>query len=83
MVFLLDDLLLAPLKGVVWLSEKIKELSEKELYDEDKVREELISLQAKLDMEEITKEEYLSCEKKLLERINEIQKWKKGNRGKG
>lgn len=80
MAFLLDDILLAPLKGVKWLSEKLRDMAEKELYDEDKIQEELMTLQAKLDMEEITEEEYRSCEKVLLERINEIQKRKQENK---
>lgn len=76
MAFLLDDILLAPLKGVEWLSEKLRDEAEKELYDEDKIHEELMTLQAKLDMEEIAEEEYHACEKVLLERINEIQRCK-------
>lgn len=76
MAFLLDDLLLAPLKGVKWFSEKLKDAAEKELYDEDKIHEELMTLQAKLDMEEIAEEEYHTSEKVLLKRINEIQKRK-------
>lgn len=79
MAFLLDDILLAPIKGVAWLAEKLKDLAEKELYDEDRIREELMTLQAKLDMEVITEEEYHSREKELLERINEIQKRKQEN----
>lgn len=76
MAFLLDDILLAPIKGVAWLAEKVRDVAEKELYDEDKIREELMTLQAKLDMEEITEEGYRSREKVLLERINKIQKRK-------
>lgn len=79
MAFLLDDILLAPIKGVAWLAEKLRDVAEKELYDEDKIREELMTLQAKLDMEVITEEEYRSREKELLERINEIQKRKEEN----
>lgn len=76
MAFLLDDILLAPLKGVKWLSEKLRDVAEKEFYDEDKIHEELMTLQAKLDMEEIAEEEYHASEKVLLERINEIQRRK-------
>ena len=32
-MFLIDSILLAPLKGVVWLGEKLNEIAEKELSD--------------------------------------------------
>ena len=76
MAFLLDDILLAPIKGVKWLGEKLREVADRELYDEDKIQEELMTLQAKLDMGEMTKAEYDTRETELLERINEIQRQK-------
>ena len=33
-MFLIDDILLAPLKGVIWIGEKINAVSEKEFSDE-------------------------------------------------
>lgn len=75
-MFLLDDILLAPIKGIKWVGEKLREVADKELYDEDKIREELMTLQARLDMGEIREEEYAAREKDLLERINEIQRRK-------
>lgn len=75
-MFLLDDILLAPLKGIAWIGEKLREVADKELFDPDKIHEELMSLQAKLDMGDLGEAEYQQREKELLERLNEIQRRK-------
>lgn len=69
-MFLLDDILLAPIKGIQWIGEKLREVADKELCDPDKIREELMTLQAKLDMGEIAAVEYNVREKELLERLS-------------
>lgn len=75
-MFILDDILLAPIKGIIWLAEMIKEQAEKEFLDESKVQEELLNLQLQLDEGKITEEEYKKQEQKLLERLEEIRKYK-------
>lgn len=75
-MFLLDDILLAPIKGVKWIAEKLQDVADKELFDPDKIREELLSLQAKLDMGDVSEAEYREREKDLLERMTEIQQRK-------
>lgn len=77
-MFLIDDILLAPIKGVKWVAEKLQDLADKELFDPDKIREELMTLQAKLDMGEIKEEDYAAREKELLERLTEIQAREEG-----
>lgn len=72
-MFLLDDILLAPVKGVKWVAEQLRDAAERELYDPDNVHEALMSLQAKLDMGEITEEEYAAREQELLQRLTEIR----------
>lgn len=72
-MFLLDDILLAPIKGVKWIAEKLQDVADKELFDPDKIREELMTLQAKLDMGDLTEEDYTSREKELLERLSQIR----------
>ncbi|OHB78563.1 MAG: gas vesicle protein GvpG [Planctomycetes bacterium RBG_16_55_9] len=71
-MFLIDSLLLAPLKGVVWLGEKLNEIAEKEQNDTGCIKEELMALQLKLDMDEITEQEYDEKEKELLDRLDAI-----------
>jgi len=75
-MFLIDDILLAPLKGVVWLGKKINEVVEKELFDEGRIKERLIELQLKFELNEISEEEYNRQEKELLERLDAIRKAK-------
>jgi len=75
-MFLIDDILLAPLKGVIWVAEKIKEVAEQELYDEGRIKEKLMELQLKLELEEINEEEYKNQEKELLARLDAIRKAK-------
>lgn len=64
------------IKGVKWLAEKIAEAAESELLDEDQVRGELLELQMRLEMGEITEEEYDEQERGLVERLNAIREAK-------
>ena len=77
MAFLLDDILLAPLKGVVWIAEKIQEAAEKELLDEEGVKRELTELYMRLETEQITEEEFARQEEELVERLEAIEAYKK------
>jgi len=65
-MFLIDDILLAPLKGVVFLAEKINEIIEKEMSDEGTIKERLMALQLKFELDEIDEEEYDRREDELL-----------------
>jgi len=73
---LLTSPLLGPVKGVHWLAKKVAEAAEGELLDEDQVRGELLELQMRLEMGEITEEEYDKQEKVLVERLNAIREAK-------
>jgi len=77
-MFLIDDILLAPLKGVIWLGKKINDVMEKELSDEGLVKEELMRVQLRFEMDEITEKEYNRREKELLERLDAIREAKEG-----
>ena len=73
----LTDLLtfpvLGPIKGVIWIAEKVNEQAEKELYDEDAVRGKLTELELRYDLGEISEEEYLAAEETLLARLKIIR----------
>ncbi|MCJ7620595.1 MAG: gas vesicle protein GvpG [Anaerolineae bacterium] len=60
---------LGPVKGVMWVAEKLSEQAEKELYDKDKLRGYLMELELRYDLGEIEEEEYLAAEEILLERL--------------
>ena len=60
---------LAPVRGVAWIAEQVMEELERELYDEDSIRRELLQLE--LDHEDglIDEEERRVREEALLERL--------------
>jgi len=73
---LLTSPVLGPIRGVHWLAAKVAEAAESELLDESKVRGELSELQIRLDMGDITEEEYDEQENVLVERLNAIREAK-------
>jgi len=74
-MFLIDDILLAPLKGVVYLAKKIHELAEEELEDTgEKLKRELLDIQMLFETDQITEEEYQTKEKNVLERLSNLKK---------
>jgi len=75
-MFLIDDILLAPLKGVIWIGEKLNELVEKEFSDEGRVKEKLMELQLKFELDKISEKEYNKQEAELLARLDAIRKTK-------
>lgn len=75
-MFLLDDLLMAPFKGIIFLAEKINEVIEKETSDEGSIKERLMALQLKFEMDEISEEEYDEREDELLKLLANIREEK-------
>ncbi|MFA8436669.1 MAG: gas vesicle protein GvpG [Marinifilaceae bacterium] len=75
-MFLIDDILLAPLKGVVAIGKKINEIIEKETSDEGKIKEKLMALQLSFEMDEIDEEEYDRREDELLDQLEKIREMK-------
>lgn len=73
-MLLVDDILTYPAKGLLSLFKVIHDRVEEELYDPEKIRNDLMQLQLKLEMDELTEEEYDEQEEILLERLNEAQK---------
>jgi len=74
-MFLFDGVLL-PIKGVIFLAEKINEVLEKEISDEGSIKERLMALQLKFEMDEITEEEYDEREDELLKLLENIREEK-------
>jgi ribosomal protein L29 len=66
-------LLLAPLKGVLWVVEQIHDQVLQELYSEDAVRRELVALRLQLEMGEIEAPAYAEAEGRLLARLREVR----------
>lgn len=73
-MFLLDDLLLLPVRGFLWSARKLAEAARRELAEEeDRIIGELSELYRMLEGGAITEEEFDAQEKGLLDRLEEIQ----------
>ena len=70
-MFLIDDILLLPVKGFFGIFKKIQEMAEQELSDENYIRERLMELQLRFELDEISEEEYNRQEKELMRRLDE------------
>jgi hypothetical protein len=77
-MLLIDDIILSPVKLVVWLGKKLNEVAEKEFFDEGLIKEKLMQLQLRFEMDEITETEFNRQENELLERLESIRKKKEG-----
>lgn len=73
-MFLLDSILLAPLKGVIWMGQKLGDMAQAELTDKGRIKEELMALQMKFELDEINEQEYDRREKEVLDRLDDITK---------
>jgi beta-phosphoglucomutase-like phosphatase (HAD superfamily) len=78
MAFLLDDILLAPLNGVIFLAEKIHAQAMEELLDEDGVRQELRDIYMLLETGKMSDAEFEEREAVLVERLEELEAYKQG-----
>ena len=60
---------LAPMRGTVWLAERLQEQAENELYDESAIRAQLMEIEAAREAGESGEEEATQAEDALLERL--------------
>ena len=72
-MFLIDDLLLAPVNGFKFILRQIQQLADKELNDESVIKEQLLELQMRLELEEISEEDYAEAERELFARLRAIK----------
>jgi len=71
-MFLLDNLLLAPGKAVLFLLEEVAKKAQEEFLDDDSVRQELQEIYAMLDAGRISEQEFEAREHRLVERLQQI-----------
>ena len=74
-MFLLDSLLIG---GIRFVLDKVASAAEQELYDEDRLREELLAAQMRLELGEITDTEFATIEADVLARLREIRERQRG-----
>ena len=73
-MFLVDDILLAPFKGLVWVFEEIRDAADQERGAEaDAITLELQRLYTTLESGKITEAEFDLKEAELLDRLDQIQ----------
>jgi Gas vesicle protein G len=60
---------LAPVRGVVWVADQLTQEAERQLYDEDRIRAELLQLELDAEDGKLSEEEIRSREDELLERL--------------
>jgi hypothetical protein len=60
---------IAPVRGVVWVAEQVTEEAERQLYDEDRIRGELLQLELDANEGKIDEEEQRRLEDELFERL--------------
>ena len=64
---------LAPVRGTVWIAERVQEQAEEEYHDESAIRGALIELDAAREAGELDEGEVSAAEDALLERLMEIR----------
>jgi|OM-RGC.v1.032132339 hypothetical protein len=72
-IFILDDILFAPLNGLIFIAKKINDVVEKETSDEGVVKERLMALQLRFELDEIDEVEYDREEDELLQKLERIR----------
>jgi hypothetical protein len=63
--------------GFKSLLELIQDLAERELYDEERIREDLLLLQVRLSEGELTEEEYVAQEAEIMIRLRAAREYRK------
>jgi hypothetical protein len=74
-MFLVDDVVLAPIHGLLWIFRTIRDAAEEEVADEaDSITAELSELYMRLETGRITEAEFEARERVLLDRLEAIQR---------
>ena len=77
---LLTNILLAPFLGPVWGArftlDKIDRAVREQLTDDTPIKEDLMTLQMKLEMGEIDDAEYVKQETEIMQRLREVRDWR-------
>jgi len=77
-MFLLDDLLLAPAHGFVFILRQIQEAAEKELDSEGAIKRQLLALEVEREAGRISPSEFSEQEEELFARLRAVRQRKAG-----
>jgi hypothetical protein len=75
-MFLLDDILLAPIKGLSWLGEQFTKEVNKKFFDEESIKADLEQLQDLYDRDLISQKAFQEREESLLQRLQKARQMK-------
>jgi cytochrome c-type biogenesis protein CcmI len=67
---------LAPVRGTVWLAERVQEQAEAEYYDEDVIRAQLMEIDQAREAGDMSDEEATQAEDELLQRLIAARAWR-------
>ena len=72
-MFLIDDILLAPVSGFKFILAQIQKMADQELNDDTVIKEQLLELQMRLELDEISEAEYQEREAELFARLRALK----------
>ena len=76
-MFLIDDILLAPITGFQFILRTLARVAEEQYTDDAPLKESLLELQMKLETGDLTEEQYVEEEARILRALREIQNRKR------
>lgn len=68
-----------PVKGFVFILEQLREITDKELYDEDELRRRLLELEMEYELGNVGEEEYRQVRSKIVGRMKLIAEGRQKN----
>ena len=72
-MLLIDDLLLAPINGFKFILGQIQKLADQELNDDTVIKDQLLELQMRLELDEVSEDEFRVRETELFARLRAIK----------
>ena len=72
-MFFIDDLLLAPVNGFKFILRQVQQIADRELNDESLLKEQLLELQMRLELEDISDEDYAAAEAEIFARMRAVK----------
>jgi hypothetical protein len=72
-LFLIDDLLMMPVSGFKFILTQIQNIADREINDESVIKSQLLELQMRLELEEVSEEDYKTQEAELFARLRAIK----------
>ena len=76
-MFLIDDLLLAPISGFQFILNTLSKVAQEQYTDDAPVKEQLLELQVLLENGEVTEEQYIEREAAILKQLRDIENRKR------